>query len=117
MLGDIRIWEKEAPEEVKKSTCKKCLTNSIMCNKFLVSIHGVDRCDGKLTICLFKIKIRLLLISLIGHRIKVVFTVLNPLQSNAYPILRLKMETLALAKVHYMALISSRLTNVNTAMY
>jgi hypothetical protein len=49
-LTAIRIWKKDAPEELKNTNphCKKCLVDSITCNQFLDSIQDVDRCDGKL---------------------------------------------------------------------
>ena len=51
-LTAIRIWKKDAPEELKNTNahCKKCLVASITCNQFLDSIQDVDHCDGKLTI-------------------------------------------------------------------
>ena len=57
-LGDIIIWEKDAPKEIKNSTCKKCLTNSFTCIQQLNLIQGVERCDGKFKICSFKIGVR-----------------------------------------------------------
>ena len=45
----IRLWKKEAPDELKSSKprCKKCLSESTICNLMLAIITEVGYCKGK----------------------------------------------------------------------